>query len=225
MKSTIETLKENLRKKSRENREFEIRIRQEVTKEMAQQLVKIQEEGDERVIEAQVSRNSARLNDPMNDWTVCDCISLKSNTSDLSQNTAEEMMEKRIELLQEGYAAQNDRRAHRRRREEEVETGKLTTSMKQRLEEQQHRVEALKTENSKLQFNLSTANTEIKQLKAQLSDGSGKEGELAAEIKRVKAQLKEVIYKTRTFSYPQLKEVFYKTRTFSYPHFCAFGVL
>ena len=198
MKSTIETLKENLRKKSRENRELEIRIRQEVTEEMAQQLVKIQEEADERVIEAQVSRNSSRLNDPMNNWTGCDCISLKSNTSDLSQNTAEEMMEKRIELLQEGYAAQNDRRAHKRRREEEVETGKLTTSMKQRLGEQQHRVEALQTENSKLQFNLSTANTEIKQLKAQLSDGSGKEGELAAEIKRLKTQLKEVIYKTRT---------------------------
>ena len=76
MKSTIETLKENLRKKSRENRELEIRIRQEVTEEMAQQLVKIQEEADERVIEAQVSRNSSRLNDPMNGWTVCDCISL-----------------------------------------------------------------------------------------------------------------------------------------------------
>ena len=100
-------------------------------------------------------------------------------------------MEKRIELLQEGFAAQNDRRAHKRRREEEVETGKVTTSMKQRLGEQQHREQALQTENSKLQFNLSTANTEIKQLKAQLSDGSGKEGELAAEIKRLKAQLKE----------------------------------
>ena len=106
-------------------------------------------------------------------------------------NTAEEMMEKRIELLQEGHAAQNDRRADKRRREEDVETGKLTILMKQRLGEQQHREQALQTENSKLQFNLSTANTEIKQLKAQLSDGSGKEGELAAEIKRLKAQLKE----------------------------------
>ena len=54
MKSTIETLKDNLKKKSRENRELEMRIRQEVTEEMAQQLVKIQEEADERVAEAQV---------------------------------------------------------------------------------------------------------------------------------------------------------------------------
>ena len=114
-------------------------------------------------------------------------------------------MEKRVELPQEGHAAQNDRRADKRRREEEVETGKLTISMKQRLREQRHREEALQTENSELQFNLSTANTEIKQLKAQLSDGSGKEGELAAEIKRLKTQLKEVIYKTRT-------------------NFCAFGM-
>ena len=113
-------------------------------------------------------------------------------------------MEKRIELLQEGFAAQNDRRAHKRRREEEVETGKVTTSMKQRLQEQQHRVEALQTGNSKLQFDLSTANTEIKQLKAQLSDGSGKEGELAAEIKRLKTQLKEVIYKIRIRCLPFL---------------------
>ena len=75
-------------------------------------------------------------------------------------------MEKRVELPQEGHAAQNDRRADKRRREEEVETGKLTISMKQRLREQRHREEALQTENSELQFNLSTANTKIKQLKA-----------------------------------------------------------
>ena len=101
-------------------------------------------------------------------------------------------MEKRIELLQEGFAAQNDRRAHKRRREEEVETGKITTSMNKRLEEQQHRVETLQTDNSKLQFNLSTANTENKQLKAQLAETSKKEREFAAEIQQLKAQLKEV---------------------------------
>ena len=56
MKATIETLKDNLKKKSRENRELEVKIRQEVTEEMAQQLVRIQEEADERVAEAQVGR-------------------------------------------------------------------------------------------------------------------------------------------------------------------------
>ena len=56
MKATIETLKDNLKKKSRENRELEMKIRQEVTEEMAQQLVRIQEEADERVAEAQVRR-------------------------------------------------------------------------------------------------------------------------------------------------------------------------
>ena len=54
MKSLIETLKDNLKKKGRENREMEMRIRQEVTDEMSQQLVKIQDEADERVSEAQV---------------------------------------------------------------------------------------------------------------------------------------------------------------------------
>ena len=56
MKATIETLKDNLKKKSRENRELEVKIRQEVTEEMAQQLVRIQEEADERVAEAQVGK-------------------------------------------------------------------------------------------------------------------------------------------------------------------------
>ena len=59
MKSMIETLKDNLKKRGRENREMEMRIRQEVTEEMAQQLVKIQDEADDRVSEAQVSIDSS----------------------------------------------------------------------------------------------------------------------------------------------------------------------
>ena len=102
-------------------------------------------------------------------------------------------MEKRIELLQEGYAAQNDRRAHKRRREEEAEGSKVTSSsMNKRLEEQQSRVETLQTDNSKLQFNLSSVNTENKQLKTQLAERAEKEKEFAAEIQRLKLQLKEV---------------------------------
>ena len=61
MKSMIETLKDNLKKKGRENREMEMRIRQEVTEEMAQQLVKIQEEADERVTDAQVLPLTSRF--------------------------------------------------------------------------------------------------------------------------------------------------------------------
>jgi hypothetical protein len=55
MKSIIDTFKAALKKKSRENKEMEMKIRAEVSEEMAHQLVKIQEQCDERVVEATVS--------------------------------------------------------------------------------------------------------------------------------------------------------------------------
>ena len=110
----------------------------------------------------------------------------------LSQNQAEEMMEKRIELLQEGYAAQNDRQARKRRRGDEDDQ-KMTTSMKKRLEDQQHRVEALQTENSKLQFDLSTAKSQSKEAKSRADQASKAEKKLEDEIEKLNALLKEVI--------------------------------
>ena len=107
------------------------------------------------------------------------------------QNQAEDMMEKRIELLQEGFAAQSDRQARKRRRGEEDDE-KMTTSMKKRLEDQQHRVETLQTDNSKLQFDLSTAKSQIKELKSRVDQSSKMDKKLDEEVNKLKAQLKEV---------------------------------
>ena len=117
-------------------------------------------------------------------------------------------MEKRIELLQEGFAARTDRQAKKRRREAEDAVGsgsggvegagaaassKMSASMKLRLEEQQHRVDALQTENSKLQFDLSSAKSETIQTLARLDEGARRrEKELTDEVNRFQAQLKEV---------------------------------